>query len=227
MGAGSKRSAASSCCGIGSSSGIRDCYIGKHSLGTVGQSCNPNDSDRFMQGADPIQIGLARGLQWPENGWRHSRRLPPHLRMSHSCSTRIPRLSGEKLYSRAFETATASFSVPHKEVAVRSAANIETAITAPRHTPNSSSRSRRGTGCPPSTAYVISRSGVTWSPLVPTQPICFDAASYNRSHSARREPSRVAGLGTNQVAHGCQSQNRKGARPRRATHAARPRRRGD
>src|SRR5262249_55218600 len=47
------------------------------------------------------------------------------------------------------------------------------------------------------------------------------------SHPKGREAGRPAGAGTHQVRVGNQSQYGQGARPRCATHAARPRRRGD
>jgi hypothetical protein len=48
-----------------------------------------------------------------------------------------------------------------------------------------------------------------------------------RSHPQGRETRRHAGADANQNQADNQSQDRKGARPRRATDAARPRRRGD
>jgi putative tryptophan/tyrosine transport system substrate-binding protein len=76
----------------------------------------------------------------------------------------------------------------------------------------------------PSSLYVTGGGLISYGTDVVDQ---FRRGRLCRSHPQGRETCRLARTGVDQVRADRQSQDRAGARPRRATHAARPRRRGD
>ena len=96
---------------------------------------------------------------------------------------------------------------------------------------NRAARSDRRAGCsPPHSCGLRSPDFVAAGGLISYGPDCRPVSPrgwLRRSHPQRREARRPAGAGADQVRVGDQSQDREGARPRRAADAARPRRRGD
>ena len=144
----------------------------------------------------------------------------------------------------AIQVAASSFGVELRTVGVRDASEIERAVTAFARASNGGlvvtasvlaavhrdliitlAARHRLPAVYPFRFFVTGGGLISYGPDI-DRPVPA-RGRLRRSHPQRREAGRPSGAGADKVRFGDQSQDRQGARPHRAAHAARARRRGD